>query len=190
MNDDTFDFKYNKMYMEMQERRGSNHLGQGYARGQQVETRQRSFSNKDTFEIAGDLKYEDYDFDGAIEDYHKSLDVRPSNPEVHFKLACLYSNLEEVDNSMFHIDKAVEKGYYDLEKIRTHQHLAFVRSHNARFNEFAKNGFRLARAIVPTDKLILSNDLISQIERLAKLKDQGLINQDEFQTQKTKILNR
>lgn len=33
------------------------------------------------------------------------------------------------------------------------------------------------------------NDFISQLERLAKLKEQGILTEEEFQTQKEKILN-
>ncbi|MCY9809086.1 PH domain-containing protein [Aeromonas caviae] len=34
-----------------------------------------------------------------------------------------------------------------------------------------------------------SNDLISQLERLASLKDKGILSQDEFEQQKAKLLN-
>ncbi len=100
--------------------------------------------SKDPFEESGDKKYQEYDFEGAIQDYIRSLNVKSNNPEVHFKLACLYSNLEEIDNAFFHLEKAVEKGFYDFKRIKTHDNLAFLRTQST-FDDFVNAGYKLAK---------------------------------------------
>ena len=104
-------------------------------------------------------------------------------------MGCLYSILERKDNSFFHLSKAVEKGFFDLDRIKTHDHLAYLRS-QPEFDNFVANGYKVTKAIEPATELDLSSALISQIEKLAKMKDQGIINDDEFQIQKSKLLNR
>lgn len=144
---------------------------------------------KDPFEKKGDLKYEDYDFDGAIADYLKSLNVRSKNPEVHFKLSCLYSIMEKVDSSFFHLSKAVEQGYFDFEKIKTHDHLAYLRTQQPEFDYFVAAGYKLeGKKKKPTPTLNLSDEVISRIEKLAELRDKGIINDEEFQDQKGRLL--
>ena len=145
---------------------------------------------KDPFEADGDNKYANYDFDGAIYDYLRSLKVRAQNPEVHFKLACLYSILEESENVYHHLGKAVEQGYFKMSLINEHKHLEYIRNHKD-FATFVKNGFKIKNEVKLelNDRLELSDTIISQIERLAKMRDQGVINDEEFQLQKSRILN-
>lgn len=206
MSEDSFNMKYNKSYMPMYQQQqptvvinNTNH-GAQFSSASSSDEQQRSYDRKrfnqkdaspkiDPFEKAGDLKYEDYDFDGAIKDYLKSLNVRSKNPEVHFKLGCLYSLLEQTESSFFHINKAVEKGFYDIGEIKTHDHLAYLRSQQPAYDNFVANGYKLVKAIQPTNKIGLTDAVITQIEKLAKLRDQGIINDDEFQTQKSKLLN-
>ena len=208
MSEESFNMKYNLSYMLLSKQQAqqsnivinnTNHAGQimpgmSVNQGENAASNNNKITKKnkapkiDPFEQAGDEKYENYEFDGAIKDYLKSLNVRSNNPGVHFKLACLYSNLEQTDSAFFHVAKAVEKGFYDLEKIKTHDHLAFLRSQQPAYDNFVKNGFKLIKPVEGTDKLDLSDAIVSQIEKLAKMKDRGIINEDEFQAQKSKIL--
>ncbi len=146
-----------------------------------------SASPKETpFKISGDKKYANYDFDGAILDYKKSLNVKSIDPEVHFKLACLYSILEQVSSSLFHLNKAVEQGFVDFDQIQQNEHLAYLRTTND-FEKFVKNNYRIN--ISESSVRELPNEMIiSQIEKLAQLKDKGAISDEEFSTQKSKLL--
>lgn len=157
---------------------------------QQPAPRPRPAAKKqDPFEVSGNEKYQDYDFDGAIRDYLRSLNVRSQNPNVHFKLACLYSVMEQTDSAFFHLEKAVEQGFYDFEKIQSHDHLAFLRSQQPTFDLFVSNRYRVnSTAEEPEDVLELSEEKITQLERLAKMRDAGLLTDDEFRTQKVKLL--
>lgn len=143
----------------------------------------------DPFQQSGNEKYSEYDFDGAIRDYLRSLNVKAHNPKVHFNLACLYSVMEQTDSAFFHLEKAVEQGYYNFEKIQNHDHLAFIRSQQPTFDNFAANGYKMVTPQEqPEEKLELSEDIITQLERLAKMRDAGLLTEEEFKSQKVKIL--
>lgn len=143
----------------------------------------------DPFMKSGDEKYQEYDFDGAIKDYRRSLNVKSQNNLAHFRLACLYSITEQTDSAFFHLEKAVEQGFYDFDKIQSHDHLAFLRSQQPTFDMFAANGYKYTgTAPEPEDRLELSDEKVTQLERLAKMRDAGLLTDDEFKAQKVKIL--
>jgi len=143
----------------------------------------------DPFQKSGNEKYAEYDFDGAIRDYLRSLNVKAHNPKVHFNLACLYSVMEQTDSAFFHLEKAVAQGYYNFDKIQTHDHLAFIRSQQPTFDNFVANGYKMGDSQQePAAKLALDEDLITQLERLAKMQEAGLLTAEEFQSQKVKIL--
>ncbi|MGB3801081.1 MAG: NINE protein [Lewinella sp.] len=156
---------------------------------------------KDPFQLTADQHYANYDFDAAIRDYRRSLNVDPRQPEVHFKLACLYSIHEDTDTALYHLSQALEHGYYDFDEIEKHDHLAFLRSTDE-YAAFKSNGYRVpaprsanapdvpeeAGPGAPADTLELSDDLITQIERLARLKEDGILSDAAFQREKQKLL--
>ncbi len=156
---------------------------------------------KDPFQRTADQHYANYDFDSAIRDYRRSLNVDPRQPEVHFKLACLYSIHEDTDTALYHLSQALEHGYYDFDEIEKHDHLAFLRSTPA-YQAFKSNGYRIPAARsqqgpeaatepgpgAPPETLELSDDLITQIERLARLKEDGILSESAFQREKEKLL--
>ena len=153
---------------------------------------------KDPFQVSADRKYADYDFNGAIQDYRRSLNVDPRQADVHFKLACLYSIHEETDTAIYHLSQALEHGYYDFDAMEKHDHLAFLRS-TPEFQAFKANGYRIpaesaaaaaeeAPAPARPDTLELSDDMITRIERLARLKEEGILSDAAFEREKAKIL--
>lgn len=150
------------------------------------------------FKEEGTKRYRDYDFKGAIEYYQKSLKVQPQDPQIHFNLACLYSLMEDPSASYMHLSKAVEQGYMYFDKIKTHDHLAFLRT-QPDFEQFVKNGYKLGPKpfVAPNAPLIetrkpdvleLTDDVIAKLERLADLKNKGILTEEEFQLQKKKII--
>jgi TM2 domain-containing membrane protein YozV len=145
----------------------------------------------DPFRSAADAKYAAYDFEGAIRDYRRSLNVDPRQAGVHFKLACLYSIHEQTREALSHLSQALENGYYDFDEIERHDHLAYLRS-TPEYEAFKQNGYRpapvTARREEPTETLELSDDLITRIERLAKLKEEGILTDESFEREKAKVL--
>ena len=132
------------------------------------------------------LKQKDYTTGIAI--IKKIIAIDPTSKEAYFNLACLYSLTE--NNECFNaISKSVENGYTNFEKIRTYPDLNWVRR-QPNFQAFANAGYKLSQIDSKNNSAFISEELVSQIERLGKLKDQGLITEDEFLEQKRKILDR
>lgn len=145
-------------------------------------------SNK--FKIEGTKLYKNYDFKGAIEAYIKSLKVQPNDPQINFNLACLYSLEENTNAAYIHLQRAVEQGYSNFDKIKTHDHLAYLRT-NPQFDSFVKNGYVLAKEAVKEEPKVeeLTNEDFEKLERLATLRDKGILTEEEFQAQKNRLLS-
>lgn len=150
------------------------------------------------YKVSGVRKYKDYDYDGAIEDFNKALDIEPNDVATHFNLACAYSLNERPEKSFFHLDQAVANGFNDFQRIKEHDALAFLRI-QPEFEAFEKNGFRLrqqpageeAPAKEPEeqqDVLEGQPDLLEQLKRLGELRKKGLLTEEEFTSQKRKLL--
>jgi len=141
------------------------------------------------FRNVGTQQYREYDFKGAIKSYQKSLRIKSIDPQIHFNLACLYSLEEDARSAFLHLQKAVEQGYNNYDKIRTHDHLAFLRT-QPEFEQFVRNGytFQAALAAKAPEQMELTDDVVSKLERLASLKEKGILTEDEFQLQKAKLL--
>lgn len=206
-SEDKFNRKYNTEYWAMQQHHHHHHYQQQrspYAYEADAPPPRPGYAEepggpkKDPFYLSADRKYADYDFEGAILDYRRSLNVDPRQSDVHFKMACLYSIHEDTDTAIYHLSQALEHGYYDFDEIEKHDHLAYLRA-TPEYQAFKSNGYRIpvtgttAAAAPETeaaqpDTLELSDVLITRIERLAKLKEDGILSEDAFRREKEKIL--
>ncbi len=159
------------------------------------------------YKNSGIKKYKDYDYDGAVEDFKKALEIDNKDIAVHFNIACAYSLNEEAEKSFYHIDKAVELGFNDFKRIKEHDALAFLRIQDE-FETFEANGFRLekvqqlnaaqedllseaaqlAKENEQTEEAFESTDLLEQLKKLGELREKGLLTEEEFVVQKRKLL--
>lgn len=150
------------------------------------------------YKVSGVRKYKDYDYDGAIEDFNKALDIEPNDVATHFNLACAYSLNERSEKAFFHLSQAVANGFNDFQRIKEHDALAFLRI-QPEFEAFEKNGFRLQAETVTeqapegvleenNDMLEGQPDLLEQLKRLGELREKGLLTEEEFTSQKRKLL--
>ena len=142
------------------------------------------------FKESGLAKYRDYDYEGAIEDYNKALQINANDIAVHFNLACAYSLTEETEKSYHHLSTAVKLGFSDFEKIKTHDALAFIRIQDE-FEPFVQNNYKwpLTQQAPKAEGNILENtDLLEQLNKLGELRDKGLLTEEEFVLQKKKLL--
>lgn len=162
------------------------------------------------YKNSGIKKYKDYDYDGAIEDFKKALEIDGKDIAVHFNIACAYSLNEEAEKAFYHLDKAVSLGFNDFKRIKEHDALAYLRIQND-FETFEANNFRLEKTpsveapkeqglelsspikeeekTEPEDSLNLeSSDLLEQLKKLGELRDKGLLTEEEFVVQKRKLL--
>ena len=153
------------------------------------------------YKASGVQKYKDYDYDGAIADFVKALEINEKDVAVHFNIACAYSLNEKVDKAFFHLDRAVALGFNDFKRIKEHDALAYIRIQD-QFDEFEKNGFRLVKQLeAPKENLLdtapeeetsnetTSPDLLEQLRKLGELREKGLLTEEEFAAQKRRLLD-
>lgn len=218
MEDEAFDAKYNKhlafnSYQYSQNAPNTPQYGQNQRPQYQPPRPQTTYSSpqpkqsaytrptqSNPYKDEGTKLYREYDFKGAIASYQKALQVAPNDSIVHFNLACLYSLNEEVQQSFYHLEQAVSNGFDLLDKIKTHGHLAYLRT-QPEFPAFQRNGYsstpRTAQknetpSLPPRgiDEIDLTSDAVMQkLERLANLRDRGILTPEEFAQQKAKIIN-
>jgi len=157
-----------------------------------------SKSKSAAFLKEGIKKFKDYDYEAAIEDFEQALKYDPQHVATHFNLACAQSLMENKDKAFYHLDRAVALGFDDTNAIKTRDHLAYIRI-QPEFDQFEENDFRLAKqmktkqedglAAEPKKQAPPQNaDLLEQLHRLAQLKEKGLLTEQEFSTQKEKLL--
>jgi tetratricopeptide (TPR) repeat protein len=140
------------------------------------------------YKNSGVEKYKDFDYEGAIEDFKKAIEINPDDIPTHFNIACAYSLTEQKDLAFKHLDRAVSLGYKDFEKLKTHDAFAYIRIQKD-FDIFEKNGFRLAAKMdVPQDGESVDPLLLERLRKLSELKDRGILTEEEFLIQKEKIL--
>ncbi|MBK9016435.1 MAG: NINE protein [Saprospiraceae bacterium] len=145
------------------------------------------------WKAAGIEKFKDYDYDGALEDFKKSLTIKYDDPAVHFNLACCYSLNERPDPAFFHLTKAVHFGFVDFDKIERHEGLAYLRT-QPEFRDFVKKGYQLHSAQPEQAPDLLTQtptakpSLLDQIKRLSDLREQGILTEEEYKGMKEHVL--
>ena len=157
---------------------------------QQPRPAQRPKQRHNPFKQSGIQKYKDFELEEAIKDFQKGLEISPKDISLHFNIACAYSLTEQADKAYYHIERAVALGFTDFEKIKTHDDLAFVRI-QPQWDDFSGNGFKNQNLIeAPKADLLDSSVLLDQLNKLAELKEKGLITEEEFAVEKKKLMNR
>jgi hypothetical protein len=101
--------------------------------------------------------------------------------------------LNDAEMTYLHLEKAVANGLDNLEKIHDHKALAFIRQ-DEKFNLFVKNNYKRPFDDVPNEKAENEPeeeklDLYGSLLKLGDLKEKGIINEEEFNLQKKKILD-
>ena len=141
------------------------------------------------YKKSGVEKYKEFEYEGAIEDFKKALEIDPKDIPTHFNIACAYSLTEDKEKAFDHIDKAVQAGYKDFNKIQSHDAFAFIRIQDE-FEDFAQNGYRLTENQKTNDpeEGIPSPDFLEKLKKLADLRDNGILTEEEFLAQKEKLL--
>ena len=210
MSDQEFDRRYNRYasqnrkgdYLEQRrERQIEKSRSRSGRRRQQPDVSRGAAVKANPFKNSGIKKYKDYDLEGAIEDFTQGININPNDVALHFNIACAYSMTEEKDKAYYHLAKAVELGFKDFEMIKTKDDLAFVRI-QPEFDEFQENGYKLgarrrsansgsASAQQSDDELVITDDvLLSQLNKLAELRNKGLLSSEEFNIERKKLLRR
>lgn len=204
MDQQDFDYKYNRKYLDLRYRNDTDFVRRRTRRAQPYD--QTTYRQKQSFAPArsqrpqvkpnpykrsGIEKYKNYDFEGAVEDFEKALSINPKDKAVHFNIACAYSLLENKQESLYHLSKAVENGFKDYDRIASHDALAYLRIQDE-YDDFVKNGYKLSdpkneQTEIPPNPL--QNNLLDQLRQLGELKEKGLLTEKEFEVQKRRLLN-
>jgi len=130
------------------------------------------------------------DLNKYLSTLQSSLSKDSSNPTTHFELACFYSLIEDRNNAYKHLGYAVTYGYKKIENIQTEPDLRWLRSQDD-FNEYAANGYKFGNPKTPLlNNNTSTSNYIVELKELAKLKDEGIITEKEFNELKEKILDR
>lgn len=170
MDNKSFDLKYNRDFLRVLPKKE-------FEKSVKNKTEERN-----TFVKSGKSKFLSYDYDGAIVDFSKALELNPREIAAHFNIACAYSLNENVEKALFHLDKAILYGFDDFEKLKNHDALAFIRVQPAYIN-FVKNGFSFSL----NESKDLNTKNTENIEKLEELRLRGLLTEEEFTIQKMKI---
>lgn len=150
---------------------------------------------------AGLRYFRDFEYDRAIKAFERAIELNPRDVASHFNLAASYSCEEAADKAFYHLDRAVALGFQDFERIRAHDSFAFLRVQEG-YETFADNGFRLTADLAEQEQTLenpiakeemvelpeINDDLLDQLQRLATLKEKGLLTEVEFAAQKKRLL--
>jgi TM2 domain-containing membrane protein YozV len=232
MDKKVFDMKYNTHYV-LSEQQGGRFENERYKRADQRRTasteRRQPVARTpapaapqqagNPYKTSGIKKFKDFDFEGAIADFKKSLGMDYKDVAVHFNIACAYSMEEQANEAFFHLSKAVEYGFVDFERIHHHDSLAFLRTRDE-FERFVKSGYRLIpierleqeekleslkNAAPPIEPILdlsqkeapketpteeqIPDDLLEQFRKLEEFRQKGFLTDAEFTAQKRKLLD-
>jgi len=155
------------------------------------------------YKNSGIKKYKDFDLEDAITDFKKGLEVAPNDVALHFNIACAYSLTEKKALAFHHLSKSVSLGLKDVERILSHDDLAYVRI-QPEFDTFRSEGFRVNPfATQVTDEIKKSpvhdvetapvdqeidDSLLAQLNKLSELRKKGILSEDEFIFERKKVL--
>lgn len=186
-----YDRRQERTYERREERKKKRPYEREYRRSQPTKRPVAKPKPKNNpYKQSGIKKYKDFEYEESIKDFEKALSIDPSDIAVHFNIACAYSLTEQTDKAFEHISKAVENGFKDFDKIQDHDAFAYLRIQDE-FEAFAKNGYKLSgsagsgpQASSPQEQ----NNLLEQLQKLAELRERGLLTADEFEIQKKKLL--
>jgi hypothetical protein len=128
-------------------------------------------------------KFDKGEYDESLQLYLEVVTTYPISPQSNYMIACINSLKGNVQECYKYIDKAMEQGFKDFEKFKTATSLENFRNDKG-FKDFALNGYRLLKGTI-----INSPSKFDELEKLGKLKESGVLSQEEFESEKAKILS-
>jgi hypothetical protein len=104
--------------------------------------------------------------------------------------------LHDAEMTYFHLEKSVANGLENVSKIHEHNALEFIRLDD-KFKFFVENNYKLQKDTISVDNIEKEEkvveeeklDLYGSLLKLGDLKEKGIINEEEFNLQKKKILD-
>lgn len=215
MSDQDFDRKYNRGIIQVKrgplearrdaQMRRYEQMPDAYEKpkNRQMKT-PVAMSRANPYKNSGIKKYKDFDLEDAISDFKKGLEITPNDVALHFNVACAYSLTEKKALAYYHLSRAVALGLKDVERILSHDDLAFVRI-QPEFAEFKAGGFRTSPFEIPVagvhaksdnvspetaagEAANLDDTLLAQLNNLSELRKKGILSEEEFIFERKKVL--
>ena len=166
------------------------------AKGIPARIKERSSSKNPVFALLKKAlkKYESREFESAIDRFDEVLEIDPENYVAQYYLACCFSELKREEDAFFHLNRAIEMGFDDFDRMERDKALRYIKSLD-RFKEFRRNQYQLNPSLPPPSPPdILNNDTLQltpleKIELLGEQLERGELSLNEFELEKRKILN-
>jgi len=129
----------------------------------------------------GEKRFQLKDYEGAVRCFQKVLALQPIAPNTNFRLAQIYSRTGKLEQAFKHLTLAVEQGFKDYATINAVSEFDALRK-LPQFQDYVQNGYKLPTASSS------KSDVISELEKLANLKKEGFLTDEEYTAQKKKLL--
>ncbi|MGB3548556.1 MAG: NINE protein [Saprospiraceae bacterium] len=145
------------------------------------------------------------EYDLALEAFEDALDLRPDDAAIFFNIACCFAQLHQTGNAIENLQAAFNSGFDRPARLDTHPALAWLRRQPEyvqwRENTTLPTRFPTSNAYpdltplkLPDDADVFAGapdpttDLLSQIAKLGRLREEGILTEAEFRAQKEKLL--
>jgi TM2 domain-containing membrane protein YozV len=136
-------------------------------------------AQKEALRQEGLKKQAEYNFKGAIEAFGKATDIDPKDNLLHWQLACCYSEEENTHLALYHLEKAVQYGFKEFDKIKTEDTLAFLRI-QPEFESFVQNQYKRVETLE-------NQGLLERLKHLASLRERGMLSEKDFAEQSKRL---
>ncbi|WP_424493944.1 TPR end-of-group domain-containing protein [Salinimicrobium sp. GXAS 041] len=144
-----------------------------------VSSPQKVGSGNIKYIIQADKSIKNNDIPSAIKYLNQSLHYN-ANPISHYKLAVCFSLMKDKEKALRNLHKSVELGYSNFEKIENNPKLEWLRA-QPEFSVFRNNSYQVQES--------QKKNNISQLKDLAELRRNNDISEEEYRTQKDKLLS-
>ncbi len=135
--------------------------------------------------IAASDAFANFDYQGAADLYEEALDMELSDGSSRVYAARCYSLLEDEPNAYRHLRRAVQLKAANLELVQSDPGFAWLRT-RPNYAERRGAGFaeREKVAALPPS----GPNLLDQLEQLGRLRERGLLDDEEFSREKRRLL--
>jgi len=167
----------------------------------------KSYNKRSNLEINRNMKVaDDYNRSGlklynsgkyrdAINNFNAGLKYHPRHTLILFNLALCYSQIKNKEKSFYYLQESIDSGFSNYTQIETGAGFEFLRQQSD-FDQFMNkiNNFNEEEESTEIrDQNIeqggsQSIDRITLLEKLASLKERGLLTDEEFSFEKNKII--
>lgn len=154
--------------------------------------------------------FNDYRYRPALEQFELALKAFPNHPEILFQMACCNALLEQKEELFANLEKAVESGLSNVERIKTTEALSYLRIQQE-YDRIEISGFKDWRLMgegdedavttveqpsieeesVETAEIVkeplTTDDLLVELKKLGERRQKGLITEEEFAKEKQKL---